>query len=332
MWKNKQRHPRATHRRPQTPQGPARARRPPLPPTPLSRRVTVPPPHTRIHRRDSKARIVLCRQAGRRQGRRPRLAPPPRSAGAASSRGATRVRLRGNDGAQATPSPAPPPPSRRRSRGGRPRGALRAAATASRAKPVAWVLRVRAARRCRRRHRRCRRRRLCRRLTPGAGGLPTLTPCGGGWAPPPRGAPRDHGRGRGRGSPRWHLPPTPPTPSSSPRGARGRHGGRPMPIPGRHARAAGVAAAVAATVGTWYPSDECRIRKVFVCQTMVRRMPIRLPVRKGAFSFVSRLSFVRETFGLGDPLTKPSKQDAGSEGRTSNIGSKNVFDYPVRSH
>jgi len=86
------------------------------------------------------------------------------------------------------------------------------------------------------------------------------------------------------------------------------------------------------TVGTWYPSDECRIRKVFVCQTMVRRMPIRLPVRKGAFSFVSRLSFVRETFGLGDPLTKPSEQDAGSEGRTSNIGSKNVFDYPVRSH
>ena len=83
---------------------------------------------------------------------------------------------------------------------------------------------------------------------------------------------------------------------------------------------------------TWYPSDECRIRKVFICQTMVRRMPIRLPVRKGAFSFVSRLSFVRETFGLGDPLTKPSEQDAGSEGRTSNIGSKNVFNYPVRSH
>jgi len=66
--------------------------------------------------------------------------------------------------------------------------------------------------------------------------------------------------------------------------------------------------------------------------TMVRRMPIRLPVRKGAFSFVSRLSFVRETFGLSDPLTKPSEQDAGSEGRTSNIGSKNVFNYPVRSH
>ena len=61
-------------------------------------------------------------------------------------------------------------------------------------------------------------------------------------------------------------------------------------------------------------------------------MPIRLPVRKGAFSFVSRLSFVRETFGLGDPLTKPSEQDAGSEGRTSNIGSKNVINYPVRSH
>ena len=65
---------------------------------------------------------------------------------------------------------------------------------------------------------------------------------------------------------------------------------------------------------------------------MVRRMPIRLPVRKGAFSFVSRLLFVKETFGLGDPLTKPSEQDAGSEGRTSKIGSKNVFNYPVRSH
>jgi len=85
-------------------------------------------------------------------------------------------------------------------------------------------------------------------------------------------------------------------------------------------------------VGTWYPSGECRIRKVFVCQTMVRRMPTRLPVRKGSFWFVSRLSFVKETFGLCDPLTMPSEQDSGSEGSTSNIGSKNVFDYPVRSH
>jgi len=57
-------------------------------------------------------------------------------------------------------------------------------------------------------------------------------------------------------------------------------------------------------VCTWYPSDECRIRKVFVCQTMVKRIPIRLPVRKGAFSFVPRLSFVRETFVLGDPTDK----------------------------
>ena len=55
-------------------------------------------------------------------------------------------------------------------------------------------------------------------------------------------------------------------------------------------------------VGTWYPSDECRIRNVFVCQTKTIRMRFRLADRKGPFSFVSRLSFVRQTFGMHEGL------------------------------